>query len=292
MREQKYPAADPRQQDAHADWITFLWLALFMGGAMTVTILSSATELERADSTFPIGKLVFYEITGFGALLCLYPLITQLTTIATPGQHAWRWTIPVHIGGTILVAVLHITLFLMARKIMSPLLFAETYIFTDNWPRELLYEYRKSAFGYGAFLAAITFGRELTQQRREIQAAREDARTTQRLTLKCGGRTIFLNADDFLWAKAASNYVEIYTATDMILARSTLIAIERQISDADLPVARVHRSYLINKNHIRKIEPTGEGDIKIEMDNGAVVPGSRRYRDQLTNTLAEKEVKP
>ena len=281
MKEQKHSTNNAQGQDAAADRVTFLWVTLFMSAALIVTILSSATELERAHSTFSMGKLILYETTGFGALLGLYPLIAHLTTIATPGQHRWRWTVPVHIGGTVFIAAIHIGLFLAARKLLVPLFYGEPYIFTDNLPRELLYEYRKSALGYGAFLTAITFGRELTQHRRELAAANEHARATQRLTLKCGGHIVFINAGDFLWAKAAGNYVEIYTATDMVLARSTLTAIEDQIRDAGTPVRRVHRSYIINQDHIREIQPTGEGDVKINLTNGASVPGSRRYRDAL-----------
>ncbi len=44
---------------------------------------------------------------------------------------------------------------------------------------------------------------------------------------------------------------------------------------------RVHRSWIVNADHISRIEPTGEGDIKIEMKDGAIVPGSRRYRGNL-----------
>jgi len=80
---------------------------------------------------------------------------------------------------------------------------------------------------------------------------------------------------------AASNYVEVATQNKTHLARSTLAAIERQRRDAGARAIRVHRSYVVNADHIREITPTGEGDVKIELSHGAIIPGSRRYRDRL-----------
>ncbi len=167
------------------------------------------------------------------------------------------------------------------RKLIFLATYSYPYIFTNNLLGSLIYEYRKDALTYSLFLFFIVFGRQLAQQRRELAAAREDAQKTQRLTLKCGGRNIFVAAEDVLWVKSASNYVEVIANGEAHLARATLGAIERQLADAGASAVRIHRSYVVNIDRIRKIEPTGEGDVKIEMSDGAVVPGSRRYRDRL-----------
>ncbi|MEZ5893657.1 MAG: LytTR family DNA-binding domain-containing protein [Parvularculaceae bacterium] len=132
-----------------------------------------------------------------------------------------------------------------------------------------------------AVVFAITLGRDIEQQRRELAASREDARKSLRLTLKCGGRSIFVDASEVVSVKSAANYVEVDAGGAPYLARATLAAIERQLADAGVSAIRVHRSWVVNADRIRKIDPTGEGDVKIEMTNGAVVPGSRRYRDRL-----------
>ncbi len=67
----------------------------------------------------------------------------------------------------------------------------------------------------------------------------------------------------------------------MHLARATLASIERQLEDAGARAARVHRSWIVNTDQIVKTEPTGEGDVRIEMTDGTIIPGSRRYRDRL-----------
>ncbi len=244
------PSTDPRGDDARADRTTFLWTAAFMLAGLLVVILSETTEIQRANSGFPVGKLILYEATGFLSFLALFPLLGWLVTQATPGQLPWRKVIPIHLAASLGVAILHMCLFIAIRKTMMPLLYAEPYIFTDNLLRDFIYEYRKSALAYCVVVFAITYGRELEQKRRELTAARGDAQKSHRLTLKCGGRSIFVDASEVIWAKSASNYVEVKTQAAQHLARATLGAIERQLGDAGAKTVRVHRSWIVDADAI------------------------------------------
>jgi len=272
---------DPRREDARADRRTFFWVALFMAGSFLVEILSTATEIGRAQLDAPLAKIIIYEATGYGVFLALFPLIARAASIATPGQHDWRKVIAFHLAASIAVSLIHVAVMVTIRKIVFWIAFPDPYIFTDNILRDFVYEYRKDLFGYALFVFLIIFGRQLDQQRRELAAAGEDARQTRRLTLKCGGRSIFVDAEKVIWVKSASNYVELNAGAETHLARTTLSAIEDQLTGAGVRAVRVHRSWVINAGQIGKIEPTGEGDVKIELKDGTVVPGSRRYRDRL-----------
>jgi len=279
----KITAQDPRRDDALADRTTFWWILGFLVARYLVDILSTATELSRQHSDFPFDRIVVYESTGYALFLCFFPVITRLTSIASPGREDWRFVIPFHLAASVVISAAHVFAFVMVRKLIFIVLYGEPYIFTDNVLRDFIYEYRKDLFGYGLLVFLIAFGRQLQQQRRELAAAQEDARKSHRLTLKCGGRQIFVEAGDVLWVKSASNYVEVKAGGAVHLARATLATVERQLQDAGAKVVRVHRSWIVNAGAIAKIEPTGEGDIKIEMKDGTMVPGSRRYRDRLPN---------
>ena len=272
---------NPLQDDRAADRLTFIWLAVFLTAALCVDVLSRATELGRDDGGEGIGKYLIYETTGYYVMLALFPIVALTASRATPGQRSWRFVVPFHLIASMIVSLLHVGIFVALRKVIFWLVYSGPYIFTNNVLRDLVYEYRKDLLTYSLFLFFIIFGRQLAQQRRELAAAREDARATKRLTLKCGGRNAFVEASDIRWVKSASNYVEVATPDKTHLARSTLAAIERQLADAGAQAIRVHRSYVINAEHIREITPTGEGDVKIEMSDGAIIPGSRRYRDRL-----------
>lgn len=276
----------PSGEDARADRITFFWIILFSAAFLVVDILSNLTEQSRFDLHFTPAELIIYEVTSVSIIVLFLPAIAWVTSRATPGQHGWRYVFGVHAAASLVFSTVHIAAMVGLRKITFLIFFEKPYIFTDNLPRDFIYEYRKDILAYSLFVFFITFGRQLAQQRREIAAAREDAKATQCLTLKSGGRSIMINASDVRWAKSAANYVEVSTNEKTHLARATLTAIENQLIEAGARAIRVHRSYLINADYIREIRPTGEGDVVIEMSDGAKVPGSRRYRDRLPTATA------
>ncbi len=271
----------PHQDDVDADRLSFLWLAGFMTAFLAVDILSKLTEYGRNGVGSEPVYFAIYEITSFVVLLALFPAIAWLTSRATPGQHQWPYVIGVHGGASVLFSFIHVGLMVGLRKLAFMLFLPISYTFSDHLPRDLIYEYRKDVLTYALFVFFITFGRQLAQQRREIAAAREDAKRSKKLTLKCGGRSIWINASDVRWVKSASNYVEVAANGKTHLARATLSTVENQLNDAGVSAVRVHRSYVINTDHIQAIQPTGEGDVKIEMSDGVIIPGSRRYRDRL-----------
>lgn len=284
MKETNVIATTPAGDDARADRTTFLWVAGFFLAFLIVDILSSMTEVARFRLDVDPAKVAIYEISSVFVILVLYWGIARAVSLATPGQHDWRYVVLVHALAILIFSAVHISAMVAIRKLVFLAVYGYPYIFTDSPAREFIYEFRKDALTYSLIAFFIIFGRQLEQQRRELAAAREDAKRSHRLTLKCGGRSIFVDASDIIWAKSASNYVEVKTANAQHLARATLASIERQLGDAGANAARVHRSWIVNRDHISRIEPTGEGDVKIEMTDGAVIPGSRRYRDRLPST--------
>ncbi len=272
----------PHQDDDDADRLSFLWLAGFMTSFLAVDILSNLTEYGRDGGGSEPTYFAIYEVTSVVVLFALFPAVAWLTSRATPGQHQWSYVIGVHGVASIIYSLIHVGLMVAFRKLAFMLFFSTSYTFSDHLMRDLVYEYRKDVLTYALFVFFITFGRQLAQQRREIAAAREDAKRSKRLTLKCGGRSIWVDAKDVHWVKSASNYVEVVANGKTHLARATLAAIERQLADAGVNAVRVHRSYIVNTDHIQEIRPTGEGDVKIAMNDGQTIPGSRRYRDRIS----------
>ena len=45
---------------------------------------------------------------------------------------------------------------------------------------------------------------------------------------------------------------------------------------------RVHKSYIVNKDKIKQLEPTTAGDYSILLSNGLSLTLSRRYKDELS----------
>jgi hypothetical protein len=269
------------EADTRAERHALLAAVAIIAGFWAVNALSIGTELERQgivrDGLYP------WVLEGSSAviILLLMPAVFRLARLFPPSIDRWRVALPVHLAGVVAFSAVHIAGMVWLRKLLWPLLFDRTYIFFGDMMRELIYEFRKDALVYVLFVMFFHMVRSLEQHRMEAEAARTDARTTHRITLRCGGRTMQAEASRFRAAKAAGNYVEAFFGSAPWLARTTLSALEEQLAAAGVRAARVHRGWVVNLDEIERIDPTGEGDVTITLKTGETVPGSRRYRDRL-----------
>lgn len=248
---------------------------------LVVNSLSQADEMARRGSDVSAIAPWIWEGSSTIAWFGLIPLIYLAQKRFPLDRENWPVWLPAHFMGSILISASHIAIMVALRKLVSPMLTGENYTFTDSTGllSTLIYEYRKDALSYLLILFIFTMSRTFEARTLELKAAREEARRNQRLTLKCGGRTIWLDIERVLWIQAASNYVEVHTETREYLARITLKGIENQLSDAGAPISRVHRSYLVNRDHVSELIPTGDGDAKLLMADGSQIPASRTYRE-------------
>ena len=247
---------------------------------LIVNSLSQSDELARRGAEVHALAPWIWEASSTIAWLGLIPLIYLVQKRFALDRDNWPIWLPVHVFASLAVSASHIAIMVTLRKLASPVLVDETYIFAgpDNLVSTLIYEYRKDALSYALIVFTFAMSRAFEASELELRVAREEARSNHRLTLKCGGKLIWLDIERVLWVQAASNYVEVHTEAKDYLARITLKGIESQLSDAGAPISRVHRSYLVNRNQVRELVPTGDGDARLLMADGSEVPASRTYR--------------
>lgn len=253
--------------------------------SLSIWVVSATSILTRRDIENidrPWLEPWVEEGTSMLVTIPLFFLVRWFERQAPIGGSDWRLAIPIHTAGAIVFCTLVITWMAVFRSTVWPPMFGESYsLFGDAPIQVYIYEFRKLLSGYIGPLVMIYFFRQLETTKLELEAARLEAKATQRLTLKCGGRTVFVEAAGFQAAKAAGNYVEIKLSTGRQLARLTLAQLERQLREAGVDAVRVHRSWLVNRASITEVAPTGEGDVSITLNDGDTVPGSRRYREHL-----------
>ena len=261
----------------HAVISVFAWAFTAWAVNSTSLIMEAARE-GQADIT---GRAWFLEGVSVGVALALFFAVRWWEHRFTIGFSPWKHIIPAHLLGLIVFSFIHVILMGHIRETLFPVLFQTGYIFFDNPLQVFIYELRKDAMTYIGMLLILTSFRTIEWHKLDAAAARNEARRHHRVTLKCGGRSLYLDANAFIYAKAAGNYVEALFGSKQHLARMTLTDLEKLLIEARVEAKRVHRSWLINANQIAQTEPTGEGDIVITLDNGETIPGSRRYRDRL-----------
>lgn len=247
-----------------------------------INALSQQTDAVRMGSAIDPALPWIYELTSVGTMLLLVPLVILLERRfpLVPGNIAR--SLAALAAGSVLFSLLHVAGMVLLRTALVPSLVGGDYTFFDEPLTDLVYEYRKDLFPFAAIIGMISLSRSIEEGREEAEAARAVAHDTGRLTLKSGGRTIFLDAASLEWARAAGNYVELSAGGRTHLPRITLTALEEQLRAAGIDVVRVHRSHVVNRAMIAEVAPAGDGDYRVRLRDGQELRGSRRYRDQIS----------
>lgn len=254
---------------------------LFTLAHLAVNTASSVTEYARFGEPVSTAFAGFIEASSVFWILALFIPLALLERRFPLTTTRWPVMVPLYLAAALAYATVHIFAMAWTRELLAPVLFGFDYRFFEDPVRDFVYELRKDVLTFASHLFILTGFRAVETHRMEARGAHAEARQTRRLTLKCGGRVIRLDAREFRTAKGAGNYVEVHTQAGEHLARMTLSELETQLTEAGVDAVRVHRSWLVNRDRIEEIIPTGEGDVTLVLTGGLRIPGSRRYRNRL-----------
>lgn len=107
--------------------------------------------------------------------------------------------------------------------------------------------------------------------------------SSRRLMLKAEGRIYFLKAAEIEWIEAAHNYAVLHAGGKSHLLRETMDSLESRL-DPDLFI-RIHRSTMVNIEHVREIQPWMRGEHAVILEDGTRLTLSRRYYERLRQRL-------
>ena len=100
-----------------------------------------------------------------------------------------------------------------------------------------------------------------------------------RIVVKSSGDLHFVKTSDVLWLEAQGDFVKVQTIDQTQLVRETLQAMERKLDGSRF--IRIHRSFVVNVEHIKRVAPALYGDHTVFMSDGSKLRLSRSYRHQL-----------
>lgn len=117
----------------------------------------------------------------------------------------------------------------------------------------------------------------------EKHIANKANRHSEMLAIKSIGSVEFVNAEDILWAKGASNYVELHCQDKTLLHRETLSRLEHQLNPSKF--VRVHRSSLVNLQKIKSLSSELGRYSLLHLNNGDEVKIGSAYKNHLFRVL-------
>ena len=132
-------------------------------------------------------------------------------------------------------------------------------------------DYLVKPFDFARFTQAVQ--RVASRRAPAAAVAAPDGPTSADLFVKVNSRMVRINFDEVLYVEALSDYVNIVTPKHKHIVYTTLKALETRLGSFP-NFMRVHRSYLLNIQHIESIE-----DNTANLSGGYFVPIGKSYQE-------------
>jgi two-component system LytT family response regulator len=127
-------------------------------------------------------------------------------------------------------------------------------------------------------------GHELQEQLHALLASiKSEKRYLARLSIKTGGRILFLSVDEIDWIEAADNYVLVHARRDSHMLHTTMNSLEDRLDPGAF--LRIHRSTIVNLQQIKELHPMFHGEYRVILKDGTELASGRSYRSKLQQLL-------
>jgi len=282
----------PQPQIQHFLQHQTFWGVTLLLGWFSINICILATnviiELQRISKTIPLWEPFCWEISSVAMILLLMPLAIYLSDLWL-SKLSIKPKLALHALLSIPFSVAHVGGMYAIRQLWYRLMDSDYQV--GSLPLELLYEYRKDAQTY-LTLALIVFGYRLIVRRLQGEASyiangdelesRAPEQQPEHLLIKKLGREFLIQTRDIEWVEAAGNYANIHIKNSIYPMRITMDKLEQMLPSN---FTRIHRSTIVNLEHIKEIAPLDTGDHQITLDNQKTLTLSRRYREEFKSLL-------
>ena len=100
---------------------------------------------------------------------------------------------------------------------------------------------------------------------------------TRQLFVRTANKVVMVDPADVKFMEAAGNYVNIHATSNTYRVRQTLAEMEGLV---DRTFARIHRSTIVNLQHVKEFQPWFSGEMLVLMRDGTKLKLSRHYRQE------------
>ena len=262
------------------------WIVLYLVNAVANSV-TVALDLERRGvDAAPWEAVVWESSSALSLLLLVWPVVWLTRRFPLQWAGLGR-RLGLHLAASVVYSLAHVVAMVAMREFAYALAGAE-YSF-GHWPSELFYEYLKDVRSY-AGVVMMTEGYRFVLRRMQGEARWPDpperaiggvSDHPERFLVKMLGREFLVPADRIEYASAAGNYVNLHVAGRDYPLRSTMKDLIGQLAPSRF--RRVHRSHIVNLDHLVEIRPGDSGDATLRMSNGMRIPCSRQYRATLNS---------
>jgi hypothetical protein len=131
--------------------------------------------------------------------------------------------------------------------------------------------FSSGAFPSGAFSSGTFPSGAFPSDALPSGAAKEATETIDRISVKDGTNIHIIPVEDIFCLQAGGDYVTLFTPTGQHLKEQTLKYFETHLP---LYFVRIHRSSIVNTNHIFRVELFGKDNYVVKLKNGLTLKAS------------------
>lgn len=261
-------------------------VAAILAAIATSNAVSEISNYSRLGEFLPAWEPFVWEFSSVILVGALIPAVDWLVRRVPILTRSWYRSIPVHLLATLPFSIIHVAGMVGLRKLAYALV-GGSYQFgpiVSTW----IYEYRKDFVTYWiiAYLYAamvwLSVHRPKAGESSSVNAAATECAASDkldRLVVRKFNREFILDVADVARIESGANYVTIHANGSGYQLRGSLLGLARRLDDRRF--VQVHRTQIVNIDHVREIQPWDHGDYRVLLNDGSVVNFSRRYRARL-----------
>lgn len=247
-------------------------------------------ERGRGGSFYPVEALVS-EATSHAVMLLIVPFAIMLLHRFPLRANTWLLSVATHGLFSIVFSLVHVTLMYWGRVLIFSHLENPIVYRWSNWFGQFGYEYLKDFRTY-ILIVALSHLYDFVLRRLQGEAGflaeekdeQEVAALSDRFLVKKLGREFLVRIDEIDWIESCGNYVNLHVANRVYPLRATMTRIDERLKP--LGFQRVHRGAIVNLDRVSEIVSYDTGDGQARLKSDALVPISRRFRQNLRERLA------
>ncbi|MBO9544645.1 MAG: response regulator transcription factor [Caulobacter sp.] len=253
-------------------WLTRAWLlgACLISAIAFVNVLTIQHDAPRLGAIRP----AIWEASSALITVCIFAIPAAMAFWMVRKQPRWWLAVPAHLVAVFVYSVLHVSGFVVLRKLGHGVILHEGYDF-GPLSTEFPYEFRKDMMSYG--LATIIYWLALRRSAQKPEALAPAPPAT--FDIQDGARLIRVPVSEILAVHSAGNYAVFVLADGRRpLTRSSLGAVLQTLAAHGF--VRTHKSWLVNTARVTGLTPEGSGDYGVALGD-LEVPLSRRFPEAL-----------
>ncbi len=126
-------------------------------------------------------------------------------------------------------------------------------------------------------------GKLMSLMREHLHARSEHLES---FTIREKGREHKVGVSDVLYMRSEGNYLCLQLKDRHFLHRMTMNAVESELDPARF--LRIHRSYIVNRAHVRSARYSGNNEFIFSMANNERIVSGRSYKEHIAKALQEQ----